>query len=105
MTRRVPAREQNVPGENKPFPRHHSLAERGKRAREQRESIFLPIDLIAKRAGISKSKASEIERGIAVPDEQLVFCYEQGLRMEAASVMKIAADIVVEPVRYGYGEA
>ena len=89
MTRSVPGRERFVPG----------LCQRGERARRRREALNLSLDRIAARAGISKSKASEIERGIAVPDEQLMFCFEEAIRIEAVSILKIAAAIITDTDR------
>ena len=72
------------------------LVARGEHARRRRIRLNLPLDRVAKTAGISIGKASEIERGIAVPNEQLVMCFEQAVKKEAAAILIAATEIVTD---------
>lgn len=104
MQERNQSREEILHGEKqsvkKPFPAvkdsFDDLAKRGETARQRRVSLNIPLEQVAKRAGLSIGKASEIERGIAVPNEQYVLDFEKALRIEAARVMSIAADVVLD---------
>ncbi len=72
------------------------LVKRGEQVRKKRMKAKLSLESVARMAGLSMGKASEIERGIAVPNEQYVLDYEKALKIEAKRVLIAAAEILAD---------